>query len=714
MDNIHCPNCGKNLEQGSFICDSCGTPILQDSQMITISGGEFGGPGLINLEEKEQEMYIHQGEERVITAQGKTADTFEVAPPDPDKLPAGTVVSEEIFTWQGEAKEPKVPLVTAKIDKNVPPITPTYRKPAPKVIRTEMGDRGDKKKRTGRASKNFPKRKYPWYYQTLFYGIPGIMLLGLVGFTIFQLINPTKSQVNEEKSVKQIWLEATDKAGKARVIELQANEYEFKNQKRCIERLKKACEYYQKAIDLGGKAWETNIEILKEQKGMTRSQVEGSLQFGGYQENIKEWKNERNRILSKLKYMQRKSIPASLIPSALEKWKSSQEIAKDARQLYLEALQLQKKQEPQSIQKLQKASHLYKSAIHSAKDALQLDIKVLAANRKITVLETENLPRYSLYRTEIQKWRNVRRQITNSLEHKTVSSSDPIWNQACDRGEKADSLYKNIFKISEQERLLCDRLYKQAITSGESAQKALVKLLIAYENLNEGQAKSSQKYREYGQKIKKWISNRNQISFIQRYQAQWERVDALLKNSEILYKKSKKSGDLSDLKQASQAYARVILEAMQVQNQNRNFLRTSLFSSRQKKIYAWKKIRSEILEKIQKTKVSVATPEADRLWKKALKYASYGRKYEAKAEKSRGDDLASYKAFRKAYYRYRKAYDHAKKASKNHLSVLIRSNYSRKQAEQIVQTRYQKDTNFWYSKRKQMWKRYKKLKKKLK
>lgn len=292
MKIITCPNCGKLLESkeesrqsgGSLRCPRCGNvPILEDSQMIRISGGEIGGPGVPNLQE-QQELVIHGG--MAVESSEAEEKTF--------KVPEGTVEEEIDFEWKAREKK-------GTVSKAVP-ISKTHRKSAtlpaardprtrnaPKTIRRQEPENVEKKARRATKQPEPKARSYPLYYVYLFYGVPGALLIVLVVFTLWRVLYA--------ENLDKKWAEANETHEKGEVYYKKAQALQKKNPQQYSQNLKKAISLYREAIGKGEKVLEAQIQhFLK--KGMTRAEAEQSAHkdYGAHYDVIAKWRSKADRL----------------------------------------------------------------------------------------------------------------------------------------------------------------------------------------------------------------------------------------------------------------------------------------------------------------------------------------------------------------------------------------------------------------------------------
>lgn len=331
---IICPNCGKVLDKETAVqnpktlrCPRCGnTPFLEDSQIITISGGEVRGPGLRNFQEKEKEMVIHGGmvaearvEESVIEAKSALQGEHKGSPPHggdsistapmPPKLQEATVEEQSgaiEFEWKAKPKDPgfhQAKAVTTK--KNKQPVIavqarPVGNPPAKPIQAAERAQTMAKVEHTQRKPtapnvKRAKKRIYPWYYFALFYGIPGILVFLLIVLTIMYYYRSTSNGkvILELSTPQKIWDEATMTQREAYVYYREA--LESKEKQAMLGKSRKSVELYLKALQLGDQAWNAYIHFLMERHKLNEQEAEkyaqAQLEYG-YKLKIRGWQEE--------------------------------------------------------------------------------------------------------------------------------------------------------------------------------------------------------------------------------------------------------------------------------------------------------------------------------------------------------------------------------------------------------------------------------------
>ncbi|NUM33950.1 MAG: hypothetical protein HUU50_05370 [Candidatus Brocadiae bacterium] len=307
MEVIACPNCGKLLQydtrKENFMidCPKCGeVPLLEDSQVITISEGKFCGPGLKNLEDKGEELLIYEGktsltkvhEESVI--EGKKMDFKERQSLNPmnnaafkAKIPTGTVEEKYDFEYKSNQPRTRQGAKERTIKRGSSGKTPNAS--LKKQERTPAVIKGTKPV----SNKKIP----PWQHFALFYGTIALVLLTLVIFTIYKLTRPPKEVIVHSGGAQKVWNQAENYYLEGELYHKEAS-YNRGNKQQYQEKLKLSQACYQKALEMGKQSWQQHIQDLVQKENMSPKEAEeyAIINHGGYQQKMQKWQQEYKKI----------------------------------------------------------------------------------------------------------------------------------------------------------------------------------------------------------------------------------------------------------------------------------------------------------------------------------------------------------------------------------------------------------------------------------
>jgi phage FluMu protein Com len=345
MEVITCPNCGKLLEYPkgtsrhaslTVWCPQCGeVPLLEDSQIITISDGQFRGPGLFHLEENAEDISIHEG--KIVS--GKQKDTpdeeesiikVETRPSVPvdntsfkGNLASGTVEEKFDFEWKAESKE---------VGHRPPTFTPAqgvtknqgvqkrkteriYRDRIPTRPGMEKSKPSDRLQSTQRNTKRIAGIKSPWYYYAIFYGVPSgviflLMVLVCYKWGLLNFLRPSRPLI-VLVGPHEIWKKAEESYSEAYVCYEEALVKRSTDKKGYLEKLRKADQFYQKALELGQNSWEEQIKLVSEQKKLSKEEAEKYAQehYGKFQEKMQLWQQKHRLVKQDLSLVEEKRKP---------------------------------------------------------------------------------------------------------------------------------------------------------------------------------------------------------------------------------------------------------------------------------------------------------------------------------------------------------------------------------------------------------------------
>ncbi len=315
MEVIACPNCGKLLQydtrKENFMidCPKCGeVPLLEDSQVITISEGKLCGPGLKNLEDKAgEEMLIYEGktsqnkihEESVIEGfQGPTIkmDSRDRQSLNPmnnaafkAKIPTGTV--EEKYDFEYKSNQP------SKL-RYGPKERTVKRGSSPK---TQTPNASLKKQERALPPKVprpvYNKKTPPWQHFALFYGTIGIVLLTLIIVTVYKYTRPPREVIVHNGGAPKLWNQAENDYREGELYYQEAS-YNRANKQQYMEKLKLSQACYQKALEMGKQSWQQHIQDLIQKENMSAKEAEeyALINHGGYQQKMQKWQQEYKKI----------------------------------------------------------------------------------------------------------------------------------------------------------------------------------------------------------------------------------------------------------------------------------------------------------------------------------------------------------------------------------------------------------------------------------
>jgi hypothetical protein len=323
MKMIPCPNCGKLLEskegsaQDKWIarCPRCGNiPLLEDSQVITISGGEMGGPGLRNLQDKEKELIIHAGvaaeknkvEESVIEAEQFTEDADVISAPPPNTRKQEATVEElsDTFDWEEQKKQ----MAGGKGgrshmgDPRKKPAIGTYNRQArPLGGNVPSAAETDRPKKNSRTIQRSGRRVYSAYYAWFAYGVPSVLLAALILFALYQVIFHKDSVQPSSTNLQEIWDRAKDAQYKA--YDSYKEALELRDMQLRQQKLQHAADLYQEAIKQGRQVWNAQIKLLMEANQISEAEAlqYAQSQYGGYLETMQRWEQSYYLIQEKIK-----------------------------------------------------------------------------------------------------------------------------------------------------------------------------------------------------------------------------------------------------------------------------------------------------------------------------------------------------------------------------------------------------------------------------
>lgn len=335
---ISCPNCGKLLEpkegsaQDRWIvrCPRCGNvPLLEDSQVITISGGEMGGPGLRNLQEKDKELLIHAGvaaekgktddlageaEEQVVMGQNVSRNPDMIAAPVPNTRRQEATVEElsDPIEWQEQnkmavaGKGGKMPLSDPRKRAIAPPIGSHNRPPRP-FEKGILPAETDRRKKTTRTIQRSGRRVYPAYYTWLFYGVPGVLLVALVLLTVYQVFWRKDAAPQTTGSPQEIWNKAEEAQQRAYVYYKES--LEIRDMQLRLLKLQQSADLYQESMKQGQLAWNAQIRFLMEANKINEQEAlqYAQAQYGGYPEKMQRWEQSFYLIQDKIKKIKEKN-----------------------------------------------------------------------------------------------------------------------------------------------------------------------------------------------------------------------------------------------------------------------------------------------------------------------------------------------------------------------------------------------------------------------
>ena len=346
MEPITCPNCGRIIERQhsatqdpfSVWCPKCGeVPLLEDSQVITISDGHLGGPGVSHLQEDEEDLKIYEGvissyEEEDIVANHEGWISFDV--PSPSAMPNATVETKENFVWKDENQQEEKPQFEWKAESkevghafvasgskanNV-----GLPKPAATTPDMESQSYRSKRKPGARKTTDYQLRKTqrrrvvkpsvssPWYYYALFYGVSITIILVFVFYACYRallskMFNPP-ARVVIGVGAKEIWRKAEDNYAEADVNYREAHlSRDRQNREQYRQKLLQAQTLCSKALEMGKQSWEEQIKLLMEQKKISRSAAETFAQerYTTYRQKMQEWRQTFTAIHDELKALQK-------------------------------------------------------------------------------------------------------------------------------------------------------------------------------------------------------------------------------------------------------------------------------------------------------------------------------------------------------------------------------------------------------------------------
>lgn len=180
MRQIYCPKCGANTEydpdtlQDLFLsCSQCGSMIpLMDSQVITIADGSMQGPGMRNLEEKEQDLVFQAGKAVPSTTTPSDSESIIVA----QTAQSLTVKSPSLNPLQNSNLATVEEQVECKIDtqKNKPAAPPSA------ASRYSIKPSGSKPSQPGVAAPKKPKLHRKKSHRLLIWGIIILVIVDLL------------------------------------------------------------------------------------------------------------------------------------------------------------------------------------------------------------------------------------------------------------------------------------------------------------------------------------------------------------------------------------------------------------------------------------------------------------------------------------------------------------------------------------------------------
>lgn len=307
MEIITCPNCGKLIDKknakqmnNTIHCPKCGmVPMIEDNEVITISGGEIGGAGIASFENDSEGFVIREGvespskqeftnardlkkhyknrdgEETVISGNKSSEDTISLNH-NTHNVPEATVEEKLDFEWKRESKDIGHPLIASKVQNTPKSSQPKKAISSPKqkhVQRSRSPQKRPDKLRT--TQRNRRVKKPPFYYFIIFYGIPSILVLSLIIYTAYKYYKSSK--IPENKIVitgpQALWDKARDYYQEGYVNYQEFLMYAKKNKKKSFLKLKEADKCYKKALEFGKRSWEEQVQLWMKEKTSVRMKL---------------------------------------------------------------------------------------------------------------------------------------------------------------------------------------------------------------------------------------------------------------------------------------------------------------------------------------------------------------------------------------------------------------------------------------------------------
>jgi len=157
-----------------------------------------------------------------------------------------------------------------------------------------------KARRYTESLKKSKKRKYPLQHYVILYSIFGFIILSvilLVIFTIWRYSQPVK---HKKSGPTEIWMDAEHYHTKA--VYYYEDISKHSKDHKYYKALKKIDSLYQKALNLGWKAWNTQIEWLMKKNHWSKEQTQAYARKNYAQiKTLKAWERERQEIRQELK-----------------------------------------------------------------------------------------------------------------------------------------------------------------------------------------------------------------------------------------------------------------------------------------------------------------------------------------------------------------------------------------------------------------------------
>ncbi len=307
---VACPKCGRKIEytpDRSFAlsCPKCGKiPPVEDSQVITISDGYVGGPGLRNLDDREQQLTIRDGraiaqkdpnllaEESVIDAGPKPTIKVDSPTLNPlnhpvfqNKVTTATVEDQLVVETKKEVKPKPQPTAgpalrfkqqartSVRPPQQARPIAPQHSKKTPSIQRKAL------------------MRSY------LILVLIALLLLAFIGMLVMLWLNREPNIAPAPVHYTDIWNKA-EQSYQQGYISYQEAQIQRSVPKVYQQKLKLAQAQYMRALELGETSLKQQIDFCIQQNKMDPAEAEKATM--NYRQKLQDWQRDLQDIQNAL------------------------------------------------------------------------------------------------------------------------------------------------------------------------------------------------------------------------------------------------------------------------------------------------------------------------------------------------------------------------------------------------------------------------------